>query len=418
MNKILFFFAIFIASQTFAQVYDRVHDVLNPKTSRTAYVSNPDNILNPETQLEIDGILANIEAEDTFQVALVCLNSIGDNVVKDFATDLFNHWKLGYANKDNGLLVLFVLDQRRIEFETGDGTEAVMSDVQCTDIIDEYMISYFKSGNYNQGLLRGMNGVANHLRGKIVDSYNDNLQVQNPNYYGENYVPFYKKSSFWMVIAGWQLLFVIPVLIGLIFIRGQNDPYKKHGIIRYFNLGIYFLLFPIAYLLLFKLIGNLRLRYRNMIRFSSKTGGVMHKLNETEEDEFLSNGQMTEEIIKSVDYDVWLEDTHTDMVILPYRPMFSAYSKCPKCGFQTYIKDYDRQLIAATTASAGSGERKHSCRNCKYELKTTYTIPKIVKTSTNTMRGWSSGGSSGGWSGGGGSWGGGRSSGGGGGRSW
>lgn len=409
-----------LTSVSFSQEYEQVSDVPDPKKNGGGYVSNPDGILSDQSEVEINMILSKIETSDTFQVALVCLNSIGNNVPKDFATDLFNEWGLGYANKDNGLLVLFVLDQRRIEFETGDGTEAVLSDVQCTDIIDEYMISYFKAGDYDQGLLRGMNAVANHLSGKIVDSYQDNSAIQNPNYYNQNYTPFYQKTGFWMGIAGWQLLFIIPFLIALIFIRNQIDPYKKYGIIRYFHLGIYFLLFPIAYLLLFKLIGALRQRYRDMIRFSGKTGGVMHKLSDQEEDEFLTSGQLTEELVRSVDYDVWLEDTKTDIVVLPYRPLFTKYTKCPKCNYKTYYKEYDRQLVAPTTYSNGTGERKHSCQHCKHVVVRQYSIPKIVKTSTNTMRGWSSGGgsSSGGWSGGGGSWGGGRSSGGGGGRSW
>lgn len=424
MNKMLLLIFVVVANFIFAQQYNDVSEVPNPKESGNMYVSNPDGIIDDATEEAINGILASIETKDTFQVALVCLNSIGTNVPKDFATDLFNHWKIGLASKDNGVLVLFVLDQRRIEIETGDGTEAVLSDYQCTQIIDEYMISDFKEGDYGQGLLRGMNGLALHFSGKTIDSYNNhssNDDYSNYDYeYNSNYVPFYKDPSFWIVILIWQLTFVVALIIALFFIRSKNDPYQKHNIIRYFNLGIYFLLFPIAYLLLFTIIKGLRERYRNAIRFSGKTGAIMHKLNDQEEDNYLSSGQLTEEIVRSVDYDVWLEDAAEEILILPYRPIFSSYTKCPKCGFSTYIKDYDRQLVAATTYSTGTGERKHSCKHCKHEVIQTYTIAKISKSSTSSSGGWSSGGSSGGWSGGGGSssWGGGRSSGGGGGRSW
>jgi len=422
MNKLLLFICIVSTNVLFGQRYDDVSEVRNPKESGNFYVSNPDGILTDATEESINSILANIEINDTFQVALVCLNSIGTNVPKDFATDLFNHWKIGAMNKDNGILVLFVLDQRRIEIETGDGTESVLSDYQCTQIIDEYMITDFKQGNYNQGLLRGMNGLANHLSGKTVDSYHPQSDYdRSSDYnYASNATPFYKRSSFWIPVLTWHMLYIVALIVALIVIRSKNDPYQKYNIIRYFNLGIYFLLFPIAYILLSKLMKTLRERYRNAIRFSGKTGKIMHKLNDKEEDKYLSSGQLTEEIVRSVDYDVWLENDAAEVLILPYRPLFSAYTKCPKCNFATYIKDYDRQLVAATTSSTGTGERKHSCKHCKHEVIQTYVIAKIAKSTTSSSRGWSGGGSSGGWSGGGGSssWGGGRSSGGGGGRSW
>src|SRR5690606_16106856 len=108
------------------------------------------------------------------------------------------------------------------------------------------------------------------------------------------------------------------------------------------------------------------------------------------------------------------------VAILPYRPFFSKYTKCPKCGFSTYYKEYDRTIVAATTYSSGTGERKHSCAHCKHSVTKKYTIPRISKSSTTSSGGWSGGGGSS-WSGGsssGGSWGGGRSGGGGAGRSW
>ncbi len=421
-NNLLFFIFFALANITFGQAYESVKDVPNPKDTDNGYVSNPDRILQSSSEIEVNSILAKIEEQDSFQVALVCLKSIGNNVPKDFATDLFNEWKLGLNNKDNGLLILFVLDQRRIEFETGDGTESVMTDYECTRIIDEYMIDDFKSGNYDKGLVRGMNGVANHLSGKIVDSFTPEYDPQyqeeyEEKNYGKSGTPFFMKSRFWMIVISWHLIFVIALFTALVIIQFQFDPYKKYNIIRYFKLKIYFFLFPLSYILLFRIIESLKQRYRNMIRFSGKTGELLHKMNDEEEDKYLSQGQITEEIIRSVDYDVWIDEKTNDSLILAYRPFFSKFTSCPKCGFKTYTQDYDRQIVAATTYSSGSGERKNSCRNCKHQVISRYTIARIQRSSTTTSRGWSSGGGSSSSSGGS-SWGGGSSSGGGGGRSW
>lgn len=424
-NNIILIALLLVSQLLIGQEFNSVSEVPNPKENGTGYVSNPNGILNSSSEIEINSILAKIESQDSFQVALVCLNSIGINVPKDFATDLFNEWKLGFADKDNGLLVLFVLDQRRIEFETGNGTESVLTDYQCTQIIDEYMIDHFKKGNYEKGLVRGMNAVANHLSGKVVDTFLEDFgddfrnDIEQQSYNRKVSTPFFARASFWIVVLAWHMIFVIALLTALLLIRFQYDPYKKYSIIRYFKLTIYAFIFPIAYLFLFKLIESLKDRYRNMIRFSGKTGELLHKLSEQDEDKFLTQGQITEEIIRSVDYDVWIDNHSDDSLILAYRPLFTKYSKCPKCDYKTYIQDYDRELVAATTYSSGSGERKNSCRNCKHEVVRRYTIPRIQRSSSTSSGGWSSGGGSS-YSGGssGGSWGGGGSSGGGGGRSW
>ena len=77
-------------------------------------------------------------------------------------------------------------------------------------------------------------------------------------------------------------------------------------------------------------------RWRNTIRVSKKNGMLMHKLNEDEDNEFLSKGQVTEEQVKSIDYDVWVTDDQSDILILAYKRWFTKYRKCTSCKAKTY----------------------------------------------------------------------------------
>ncbi len=156
-----------------------VSSVPNPKSSTTnGYVSNPDGILSPDDVGIIDNICAEIEANDSFQVAFAILNSIGSEVPKDFAGRLFNQWGVGHAGRDDGLLVLFVMDQRRIEFETGYGTEQVLTDYQCVQLQQEHMIPHFKNEDYATGLILGAKALQESLSGKIVDRNNMHLHIE------------------------------------------------------------------------------------------------------------------------------------------------------------------------------------------------------------------------------------------------
>lgn len=148
------------SSVCIAQTYTP-ETVPNPKQTRSRhYVSNPDGILSKATVGRIDSILAALEDSTTAQVAVVCLNSIGENVPKDFATALFRKWGLGYQKKNNGLLVLMVKDQRRFELETGYGLEGVLPDAICNQIQTQHMVPFAKAGNYNQAMIAGAEAIA------------------------------------------------------------------------------------------------------------------------------------------------------------------------------------------------------------------------------------------------------------------
>ena len=126
------------------------------------FVSNPDGILSAETVNTLDQMLFSLQEANTSEVAVVALQSIGDNDIDDFATELFTRWGIGKQN-DNGLLVLLVLDQRRITFRTGYGIEGILPDAICKRIQTQYVIPQFKQGDYNKGILDGMNVITRIL---------------------------------------------------------------------------------------------------------------------------------------------------------------------------------------------------------------------------------------------------------------
>ena len=97
-----------------------VDDVPNPKTyNADNWVSDPDHILDSETKNKINNILQQLEDSLTIEVAVVALNSIGEEDPHEFAVTLFNRWGVGKAEDDNGLLILLTRDIRDITSRPG-----------------------------------------------------------------------------------------------------------------------------------------------------------------------------------------------------------------------------------------------------------------------------------------------------------
>lgn len=134
-------------------------------SDRYNHVSNPDGIIQPQDVQQINRLLQTVEDSLGIEVAVVAVESIGDNDARMFATDLFQHWGLGKKDKDNGLLIQLVTEptQRSVVFETGYGIEGVLPDAITYRLQQKYMIPDLKAGNYSEGMLKGVAAVKEYL---------------------------------------------------------------------------------------------------------------------------------------------------------------------------------------------------------------------------------------------------------------
>ncbi len=398
---------LFFSVSAIGQKAYTVETVPNPKNSGTGYVSDPDKFLTNQDVANLNTILTQLEDSATAQVAIVMLGSIGEQNPKEFATALFNHWGIGQADNDNGLLIISVMDQRRTEFETGYGMEAVLPDAICYRIGMQELVPHYKVGNYGTGLLAAVTRIKNRLESpQNIEEIRSEGRPQ-PN----SPIPGMPLGLFWYLLAAFIFGLCICIWV-IITLWNKEDLYDKYRSIFKVYGWWYGIAFPIPYFLIMIVLRQQLRKLRNQPRFSKLNGKVMHKMSEEEEDRFLKAGQVKEEEIGSVDYDVWVTEEEDDVLILRYARRFSKYKKCKQCNFKTFHLEYSKTISHATEYSTGKKLHRYECKNCSYADEVITTIPKISS---------SSGGGGGGWSGGGGgssSWGGGSSGGGGAGVSW
>ena len=137
--------------------YKSVDDVPNVRlTDVRRYVSDPTSILAPAATDTINAILGRLEKSTGIETAVVMLPSIGENDIFDFSTSLFRKWGIGKKKSDNGLLILFVMDQHKVRFSTGYGIEGTMTDAMSKRIQTQYMVPAFKRSDWNKGMVDGV----------------------------------------------------------------------------------------------------------------------------------------------------------------------------------------------------------------------------------------------------------------------
>ena len=428
MKNFLFILLFLLSGFVYAQ------DIPNPKTAdANAFVSNPDTILSSATVNQLNELLYNLEQETGAEVAVVAVNTIDNNEISDFANTLFNSWGIGKKGQDNGALILFVLDIRKVRFEIGYGLEGILPDAICKRIQMQKMIPEFKNGNYDEGILTGVNSVVEIIKndGKITDnSLKDNM-LQN--------------------IKSWLVFYAILIFFSLIYVINSSQKIKKESNYktnrdRYFAMkssqqncvSIFFILFFIflivdvflifseiisASFLLFSALSIFTIipavifakiranRFRRQTMLCDVCNHKMILLDEQKDNDYLTEKQCFEEYIKSVDYDVFLCKNCEKNIIFAYEK--SLYQRCPKCDTKAYSLIKKEIVVLPTTLSSGKEQDTYFCRFCKFTDVKYKTLPRYTSSSSGFAGGSSVGGFGGFSGGGGGSFGGGSSGGGG-----
>ena len=141
-----------------------VNDVPNVRLEDVRqYVSDPSQILSPAARDTINAVLGRLERSTGIETAVVMLPSIGDADIFDFAHELFRTWGIGKKKSDNGLLILFVMDQHKVRFTTGYGLEGTMTDALSKRIQTTVMVPRFKAGDWDGGMVEGVRAAARVL---------------------------------------------------------------------------------------------------------------------------------------------------------------------------------------------------------------------------------------------------------------
>jgi uncharacterized protein len=123
-------------------------------------------LLSPAARDRVTAMLKAHEEATGNQVAVLTLPTLEGESVEDYAVRVFEDWKLGQKDKDNGVLVLVVPQDRRMRIEVGYGLEGVLTDAAASRVIRDLMTPRFREGNYDVGIESGVTGILQVLEGR------------------------------------------------------------------------------------------------------------------------------------------------------------------------------------------------------------------------------------------------------------
>lgn len=124
------------------------------------WVNDYANVINDEYRLKLESLITELEQKTSAEIAVVTVKSIAPHDEISYARLILDNWKIGKKGKDNGVLVLLAIKERRWRIETGYGEEGILPDGKCGEIGRDFMVPFFKQGKYSEGLYSGVTAVA------------------------------------------------------------------------------------------------------------------------------------------------------------------------------------------------------------------------------------------------------------------
>lgn len=349
------------------------------------YVSDPKDYLDFTAEQRINELLYELEQKSSVEVAVVMLPSISGEVPKSFATDLFNTWKIGKADTDNGLLILTVMDQRRTEFEVGYGLEPILSDIVCYRIGVNEIVPSFKQGAYGQGIENAVLRVKEFLENPAaIDEV-----------YGYSVV--HDEEPFEWVWYHFALMVygLLCVVFGFWYFGqafdiqlSKDDFYDKYHRLDKLKFDCIQFLFPLPMLFFSKMAKKRLEKYRKAPRYSKVNGQLLLLKDEWRENAFLEEAQILEEKLNSVRYDVWVTEDESDVMLLEYEgPNGRKYSDCKQCSYKTFGKKKSTVTKRPSYVSKGLRTDHYECKNCNYREKKEVVLDEISRPSESSSSG-------------------------------
>lgn len=116
-------------------------------------------MLNPSEKDALEQKLVKYNDTTSTQIAVVIERSLEGEEIFDYTIRLAKAWGIGQEGKNNGILLYFALDDRKIYIQTGYGAEGFLPDAIAKRIIENIIKPAFRENRYYDGLDRATDAI-------------------------------------------------------------------------------------------------------------------------------------------------------------------------------------------------------------------------------------------------------------------
>ncbi len=153
ISAVVFLFALYSAINVFAL----------PKPTSNFFVNDFADVISSENEQKMQKMGEKLFSDTTAQAVVVTVSDMGGKDVNSYSIELAREWGIGENEKDNGVLILLAVEERKVRIEVGYGLEGALTDSKTGRILDVYGMEHFSADDFSTGLYEVYNSVVNEI---------------------------------------------------------------------------------------------------------------------------------------------------------------------------------------------------------------------------------------------------------------
>ena len=105
------------------------------KLKPSGYVNDFANVIDARNKQRLEAYLGEVERATGVQIAVVTVDTLDGDPIEDDANKLYREWGIGQKGKNEGLLLLLAIKDRKQRAEVGYGLEPIVTDGEAGAIL-------------------------------------------------------------------------------------------------------------------------------------------------------------------------------------------------------------------------------------------------------------------------------------------
>lgn len=132
------------------------------------WVVDEAGVLSENTISTVTTLCRNEFDSTSNQVVVYLFTSLGGASIESYANEVYNTWEIGTKENNNGVLLVVAVNDRKMRIEVGYGLEPYLTDIEAKDIIDYEIKPEFKKGDFDNGVLKGVQNIIYAIQNTYV----------------------------------------------------------------------------------------------------------------------------------------------------------------------------------------------------------------------------------------------------------
>lgn len=321
-----------------------------PSPRPAGWVSDPSGRLDVAASERCTVAARQVADRGAGELVVVVVPDCGGQMPRTAGLALFNRWGIGSRGRNDGVLILVALQERRAEILLGDGLDDSTNVQRSQALVEREILPRMRAGDVAGAIAAGTEAAARELFPQAAAPATPTLPATASTHGLERPLPPPAPAT--------------PVIT-----RASSDSSTGSllagGAAAAGGGGLGFLWWR-----------------RRRPRTCPACRAPMTKLDEAADDAHLDPAQRSEEKVGSVDYDVWACTACSHVEVSRYGAWFTRYHRCPACGART-ANDRSTTITPASESYTGLERIDTTCSHCQHQESRTRVLPRITRSTSH-----------------------------------